>query len=422
MIEKFETGKIITILFSFIFFLKYVGGPFHIVNIGIPLMAIYSISIFHFFISKRKFDLQPYLILIFLFLIYLFIGTFHSSAMDYGRKKTFSLFLFILMAVVSGKYVSINFNLFLKSNLIFFLLFIVAYFSFFGSFKNVITDLNPDKRLEMGGDVFNVIYASQYVGFNLINLYFLTISKNFSVKFKSLIFSTLVIVGLSIMILFGSKGPILSLILSIMIFKIIHEKYSIKKTFFLILSIIGFSVILIYPELVLTIIPDNYQPYFEKRFFDFEGYTRQERPELIKLAFSDINSKSLIFGKGTGNFGFLYSNFDNQIYPHNIFVELLYENGAFGLIIFLIILFKYIFFESFLIHKSSYRSYYIILVYFFLLGAQVSGDFSHNFALFIFLVLLFYQIKKERKLIEFFYLIKKLSWSKQDEKKENILT
>ena len=410
---RLDIPKIITILFSFVFFLKYVGGNFHLIDVGFPLVLIFILSIIYSFITKRLFKNYYYLILLYLFILYLFIGSWYSNAPNYGRSKTFILLIFVLMASVSSKYIILNFRLFLVSNFAFFVLFIVAYFAFYRSFSNVLENLSPQQRLEMGGDTFNAIGTSQYVGFNLISLYFL-LFRHSTIRYRKLIFSFLFLIGIFIMILFGSKGPLLALLLAPLIYFLFYQKANFKKTIVLIVAIVGLSSVLIYPDVILKLIPQQYQFYFHERYFNYETYAEGGRPELYKSVISDIDKKSFLFGKGTGNFGYLHSNVDGRVHPHNIFLELLYENGLIGVSVFIVILFMYLMNKSILYFFSNIHSNLIILIYYFLLCAQVSGDFSDNFALFIFLLLLYNEIIYERRIQNISRVLKKFNvWSKR---------
>ena len=398
MFTGLKIPQIITILFAFTLFLRNVGGIFHFINIGIPIMLIVLLSMFYRITNKELFSNYAYTAFLFLFVIYLYIGTYYSNAPTYGKTKTFGIFLFILMAFLSGKYIILNFNLFLKSNLIFFLFFIIAYFSFYRSFGNVLNMLNPVNRGEMGGEVFSVISTSRYIGFILICLFFLFFQQNFNILFKNFIFGFLFVLGLIMMVLFASKGPILSLLMAPLIYILFHNKLNLKKTIVLAIAVISFGILLLYPDAILNLIPQQYQSFFQKRFFDYESYVSGGRPTLIQTAIEDIENKSLFFGKGTGNYGFLYAKSDIMIYPHNIFIELLYENGIFGLVLF-VGLFIYLFIGTSLSHFSNIKSCLIILIYFFLLNAQVSGDIANNYGLFIFLILLYYQVKTEKDIL-----------------------
>ena len=403
--KKLFTGikipQIITILFAFVFFLRDVGGDFHIINIGIPMGLILVLSVIYSINIKQIFDNNIYVLYFLLFITYIYIGTFYSNAPNYGQAKTLGLFMFILIAALSGKYVVLYFDLFLKFNLIFFIFFIIIYITFYGSFGNVLQGLSQETRGEMGGDVFGVISTSRYVGFNLISLVFLYPRLNISIVYKTIAFSILFVIGLIIMILFGSKGPILALIIAPVIFVLLHKRTSPKKTFILFIAVIGISLLLLFPEIFLQLIPQKYQAYFQDRFFDYETYTSGGRPSLYQLAISDIDQKSLLFGKGTGNYGYLYTGSDTKIYPHNILIEFIYENGLIGLTLFFG-LFRYMFSKTNLTNYFVNKSCLVIFVYYFLFNAQVSGDISNNFAMFIFLIFIFYQLKYEKKLLDVF--------------------
>lgn len=399
MFTEFKIPQLITILFAFTLFLRNVGGAFHLINIGIPMGLILILSVINNVSTRRIFENYSYFAIFLLFITYLFVGTFYTNAPNYGRTKTFGLFIFILMAIISGKYIVSNFSLFLKSNLFFFIVFFVSYFAFYGSFGGVLKFVSEEDRLGMGGEAFKAIATSQYIGFNLISLFFLFFRLNFENKFKHLIFGFLFALGFFMMILFGSKGPILSLLLAPLIFIFFYQKYSLKKTLVLVAAIVVIGFILLFPETIIRIIPQQYQAYFHDRFFNYESYITGARPSLIKFAISDIDKNSLIFGKGTGNYGFLYTQMDMKIHPHNIFVEFLYENGIFGLFFFIIILFRYLFVKTSVNYFLNMKSFLVILVFYYLLGAQVSGDFSNNFALFVFLILLFYQIENEKEVL-----------------------
>ena len=398
MFTGFKIPQIITVLFALVFFLRDVGGEFHIMNIGIPMGLIFILSVIYSFNYKKMFDNNIYILFCLLFMIYLYIGTFYSHAPIYGQSKTIGLFAFLLIAALSGKYIVLYFDLFLKFNLIFFIFFILIYIAFYKSFGNVLKGLSQETRGEMGGDVFGVISTSRYVGFNLISLFFLYSRLKISVIFKTIGLIVLTITGIFIMILFGSKGPLLALIIAPIIFLLLHKRTSVKKTIILFVAFMGISILLLFPGIILELIPQHYQPYFQERFFDYDAYTSGGRPSLYQLAISDIDQKSILFGKGTGNYGYLYTGADTKIYPHNIIIELLYENGIIGLILFLG-LFSYMFRKTPLTNYFINKSCLVIFVYYFLFSAQVSGDISNNFALFIFLIFIFYEFEHEKKLL-----------------------
>ncbi len=105
---------------------------------------------------------------------------------------------------------------------------------------------------------------------------------------------------------------------------------------------------------------------------------------------------------------------DVKIHPHNIFVELLYENGLLGLLFFIFISFRYLFDKHSVKYYMNMKSFLIIVIFYYLLSAQVSGDFSNNFPLFIFLLLLYNEIIYERRIQNISRVVKKFNvWSKR---------
>jgi len=189
------------------------------------------------------------------------------------------------------------------------------------------------------------------------------------------------------MIFFGSKGPILSLILAPTLYYLFYFRISLKKVLIISFVLLGFGFLLFYPDIILKAIPPQYQDYFEYRYFNFEGF-KNDRPTLYKMAIIDIDQRSLFFGKGTGNFGYLYLKEDSQVYPHNIFIEILYENGLIGIILFMLILipgFIKIIKQSQFNNKINFL--FVVFLY-FLINAQFSGDLGINFGVFMFIFLL----------------------------------
>ena len=65
------------------------------------------------------------------------------------------------------------------------------------------------------------------------------------------------------------------------------------------------------------------------------------RIDQLKFSFNTIfaNVENMLIGKGIGSFKLLYEGIDGRGYPHNIFVEIWFELGLVGLLIFLYFLF-----------------------------------------------------------------------------------
>ncbi len=80
-------------------------------------------------------------------------------------------------------------------------------------------------------------------------------------------------------------------------------------------------------------------------------------------------------GNGIGSFGPIILGLDEVHYPHNIFIELIFELGIFGLFHSIVILY-YISFS----YKYSIFGY--IAIYYFI-NSQFSGDLAGNSSLYI---------------------------------------
>ena len=79
--------------------------------------------------------------------------------------------------------------------------------------------------------------------------------------------------------------------------------------------------------------------------------------------------KSFFFGYGIGSYGKLYNNSDEKLYPHNFFLEVMFEMGVVGVILSL-------FFFSYIIY-ILYSNHSNLIIYFMLtyiaLNAMKSG-------------------------------------------------
>ena len=82
-----------------------------------------------------------------------------------------------------------------------------------------------------------------------------------------------------------------------------------------------------------------------------------------------------IFGQGIGSFGILFTGVDAREYPHNIYLEVLFELGIFGLIPFLLFTLIPFWFKC----NTFYK---VFLVYYFL-NALKSGDLTSLWILFL---------------------------------------
>ena len=146
-----------------------------------------------------------------------------------------------------------------------------------------------------------------------------------------------------ILILIGARGPLIFVVI-IVIFTLIINK-NLKFNF--IFSIDSYIKIVIVSILVFVIYSYNSQyidVLFERTFSRFMVLSENDssnksaiaRIEFLEVSFHHIfkNPIVFLFGNGIGSFGILVFNEDIRAYPHNIFLEIFFELGFLGILIF----------------------------------------------------------------------------------------
>lgn len=157
----------------------------------------------------------------------------------------------------------------------------------------------------------------------------------------------------SLVVIFASgRGPLIIVILVLGLFLIVNSFLNDKgseKKFINTKSIFIFSIVLGVIVLLLTLFVKEAQILFDQSFkrlmilFDaassgLEDESTMKRVEhfvfSINLIFDDI--KAMLFGYGLGSYGILFSGEEGRVYPHNIILEIWFELGLTGLILFFI--------------------------------------------------------------------------------------
>lgn len=102
------------------------------------------------------------------------------------------------------------------------------------------------------------------------------------------------------------------------------------------------------------------------------------------LFVSDKIEKNPIFGNGLGSYGKLKTGLDEQHYPHNIFLEVWFEMGIIGLLI-------YVFILSAAVIKGILSKQWgvLVCVIYLILNTLTAGSYSENRFLFAFMGLAF---------------------------------
>jgi hypothetical protein len=106
-------------------------------------------------------------------------------------------------------------------------------------------------------------------------------------------------------------------------------------------------------------------------------YSVYERLNFLNLIKNNL-SFNYFTGVGTGGFGVFLFNEDSNVYPHNIFAELFVENGVIGVMLFIFIIFFYF-------KDLNKKNILHLIVFYFLLASQTSGNLASNNYLFVLL-------------------------------------
>jgi len=301
---------------------------------------------------------------IFLFLLFwgwMFLTLTYTKSDDYSFTKTLyfgtNLIPVYFLLIKSNDF---KIRLFLRVFVLLQLAFVLIYFPYaFEYYKTWNPKLSDLTRMylslaENTGLVFLSLYLSQEYIFNKLwdNI----------LKFISFLF----LIGLS------ARGPLFFVIFIVLLYWIINFKRKIslifnKRLFYFFLLVLA-SVILIsivYWDLIFTLLKTSFfriNIFFESIFsqISIRDTSISMRFDLINKALNTIFSGwgTLFFGKGIGSFGIEVFGVDSSIHPHNNLIEILFELGLVGLIIYLL------FFTTLLTKiKINYKyiSYLIIL-------------------------------------------------------------
>lgn len=288
----------------------------------LAFLFIYILAMFRA-ISSQKICLFSVDLIIILFILWIGVGVLYSSDIYSGAEKFLK---FVLMGIILIYII----RFFIKSNdEMYFLLknfcMLVTIFelyniiNFFKSGAKIgryaVGSIHPIPITLIG---CMVIYCSLYFTFAKDKKYY-----------SNGICIIMILISATNIIISASKGPVVSLILSLLItYRNFIKKINIK----LVVGLLCFISILVY-LVNYSILRENFS-YFITRFIDMgKDYSTIERFEHYTNAIN-IWSKHFIFGIGTGGY--------EKGYPHNVFLELGLENGVLSVII-LIFLVSYLF-------------------------------------------------------------------------------
>jgi O-antigen ligase len=292
------------------------------------VILLKNLFINKFIIHLNKYEKYIIVCLILLFGLIL-ISYLYTTSNDYVIEKTFR-YLTIIIAVVYPIIV-LNFN---TSKFFKYLIIITAALTllyipiFIDSYNAFRADYSSYKETNLTIILGSYLTFGYLIGLVLlINIF----SKSFIGVNKMILSSFFLITLLST----GARGPILGLTVVVIFYALIsiRKVMSIKMIIFLIISFL--TVFLVFnnfneENLLLRS--------YERLIGMSDNASVNSRFENINFVFSKMEFNNILFGYGFGSFSFEYTGIDGRDYPHNILLELVFELGLLGLLIYIFFL------------------------------------------------------------------------------------
>ncbi len=280
--------------------------------------------------SREFSQLKSWISLYLLLSVFILVNVISSRAQLYGLQKSlyvlFFYFVFGVALLVSLKTVNLNLD-FLKGLTWGSVVSLLLGFVVVGNPFSLVSSLGKWDRIVLGNQ--NPIIWAQAIGLGIVLFVWYMVGSR---KARHIVVSlVLIIVSLAFMILTGSKGPLVGLGLALLVFIVFVAKTR-SMLLLPVLVLVGMFV----NSFVLSALPQDFVSY---RFDIVQSESVDSRVKLIGSAieaYTRLDFVGLLAGGGTGDFSVLWSHQDARMYPHSVFVEMLYEEGAVGLLLYVI--------------------------------------------------------------------------------------
>lgn len=335
--------------------------------------------------------------IVYLFLIFgllLGISYIYTASPDYGFRKilrfnTFAVTIFISpLLIIKSPADSkrlLSYFYFLLVIIIGIMLLQFVYFLKWGDFAIVLAYWN---RISIPGA--NPIQVSRYLAIGAAMMIALLIRNKPS---QSLHYFAILFVILLSIILSGSRGPLVSIIIGSIVYAILYERKHSSRIY-------GYGILAIGTIItLLLLLPES----LTQRFFDISQgsviMTQQGVRRISTIAtrfefwsmslqawFSSITS--FFIGLGAGSFSSLFIWRDWRWYPHNLFFEIIAELGLIGLVIGVLFIIKSYQIINKGIQRGSFTDHSALWVagtVVMFIAAQFSGDINDNRILWMFI-------------------------------------
>lgn len=353
--------------------------------------GMFTISVLFYlafvFLRRPRIQSVPEIRYIIILFAILCMGLLYTNAINYGSEKILVLYTWIILFFLYAPIIVNNFEIYAKASIPLGIIFLLLLYSrcgdpisFFRSMQvqGEVVRLGFEQESDSYGGL-NPIWIARYLGFLFLLTLFIVRKQS---KNLFLLYGYMLLLFLY-MVTAGSKGPIIALLGGVLVY-FLNEKVSVnvKTVFFL---------ILVFAALILLL---NAIDFFSSQFFieRFSGKSTsaEEREDFIDLGLQFSGIVSFLFGTGTGNFGYMIYHKDVREYPHNIAIELFFENGIISLVI-LVLMYTSVLRYFRLIFKSKKLRMLFALFIYFGLNSMFSGDLLGNEYFFIFFMLFHFE-------------------------------
>ena len=335
--------------------------------------------------------------IVYLFLIFgllLGISYLHTPSPEYGLRKilrfnTFAVTMFITPLLIiktpDDSRRLLSYFYFLLVIIVGIMLFQFVYFLRWGDFAIVLAYWN---RISIPGA--NPIQVSRYLAIGAAMMIALMIRNKPSNSIHYFIILSVILLSI---ILSGSRGPLVSIIIGSILYAFLFERKRSSR-------IIGYGMIGVSTiTILLLFLPES----LTQRFFDISQgsviITQQGVKRVSTIAtrfefwsmsvqawFSSVTN--FFVGLGAGGFSSLFIWRDWRWYPHNLFFEIIAELGLVGLIIGAAFIKKSYQLINKGIQRGSFTDHSALWVagtIVMFIAAQFSGDFNDNRILWMFI-------------------------------------
>ena len=297
---------------------------------------------------------------------------------DFGLEKFFNFWFIVvpISVVIIEKYKRID-----VLNIFYILLGVCCFLALLSVIGLSVSERADERMAALGG---GPIVFARWMGFGILTLFLLPVK--FRPLYKYLIMSIFLILALAS----GSRGPILALIITGLVYLVFNFNRLIVKVIF------GVALLSL---IILTFgIDDKISQVgnFDRIFLNVskKGFVKHSTSTRKNLAIgSFILLQNYPLGVGAGNWQTVANKIrPNHLmpleYPHNLFLEVACEYGLHSLII-LIILFLYVFYlsynkmQKYIKDKTSLYPLLFYLLLFLFFNSMVSGMLNDSRLLFI---------------------------------------